>query len=428
MNEERLVFEIAKQENRPNPYPLYAQARQVGICRQHDGAYVVSRYREVSALLHDPRVSSDPRNLADPQPPPPAFPFIMQDAPNHDRLRRIAMNQFGPPDHAGLVASKESDIAARMNALLADLDGRTEIDVVDDLAYPLPVAVICDLLGVPPEDEPKFKEIADALVRTVGSADQEGADEQRQELGLYLFELVARHRKEPSDNLLSRLANETSADRMEDLDLVSTGVLMLVAGHETTVNLISNGTLLMLRRPDLRERLRSEPEISLRFVEELLRFEPPVQYIPPGGRRADRDRRRDHPEGVADHPAAGRGEPRPGSVRQPGPVRSGPPEHRALRTRRWHPLLLRCPAGASGRAARTDCHRPRAGEPEAARRSAAVPAEPRVARPDPPTRLDRRDLRLAPRAADQIWVGTVSRTDLGGDSLEFETSATQMAG
>ena len=63
------------------------------------------------------------------------------------------MNQFGPPDHAGLVASKESDIAARMNALLADLDGRTEIDVVDDLAYPLPVAVICDLLGVPPEDD-----------------------------------------------------------------------------------------------------------------------------------------------------------------------------------------------------------------------------------------------------------------------------------
>ena len=279
MNEDRLVFEIAKQENRANPYPLYAQARQVGICRQHDGAYVVSRYREVSALLHDPRVSSDPRNLADPQPPPPpAFPFIMQDAPNHDRLRRIAMNQFGPPDHAGLVASKESDIAARMNALLAALDGRKEIDVVDDLAYPLPVAVICDLLGVPPEDEPKFKEIADALVRTLGSADQEGADEQRQELGLYLFDLVARHRKEPSDNLLSRLTNETSADRMEDLDLVATGVLMLVAGHETTVNLISNGTLLMLRRPDLRERLRSEPELSLRFVEELLRFEPPVQY------------------------------------------------------------------------------------------------------------------------------------------------------
>ena len=278
MNEERLEVEIAKQENRPNPYPLYAQARQVGICRQHDGAYVVSRYREVSALLHDPRVSSDPRNFADPPPPPPAFPFIMQDGPNHDRLRRIAMNQFGPPDHAGLVASKESDIAARMNALLADLDGRTEIDVVDDLAYPLPVAVICDLLGVPPEDEPKFKEIADALVRTVGSADQEGADEQRQELGLYLFELVGRHRKEPSDNLLSRLANETSADRMEDVDVVATGVLMLVAGHETTVNLISNGTLLMLRRPDLRERLRSEPEISLRFVEELLRFEPPVQY------------------------------------------------------------------------------------------------------------------------------------------------------
>ncbi len=398
MNEDRLVFEIAKQESRANPYPLYAQARELGICRQHDGAYVVSRYREVSALLHDPRVSSDPRNAADPGPLPPAFPFIRQDAPNHDRLRRLAMNQFGPPDHAGLVASKESDIAERMNALLADLDGRTEIDVVDDLAYPLPVAVICELLGVPPEDEPKFKELADALVRTAGSADQEGADElaevrvqKTQELGGYLFELVARHRKEPSDNLLSRLANETSADRMEDLDVVATGVLMLVAGHETTVNLIANGTLLMLRRPDLRERLRSEPEIvaPLRRGAPAIRAARPV-HTEPHRCRSDRDRRRDDPEGIADHPAAGRGEPRPGPVRQPGPVRSGPPAHRALRPRRWHPLLLRCPAGASGRAARTDCHRPRAGQPQAARRSAAVPAEPGAARPDPPPRLDRR--------------------------------------
>ena len=306
------------------------------------------------------------------------------------------MNQFGPPDHAGLVAAKESDIAARIDALLADLDGRTEIDVVDDLAYPLPVAVICGLLGVPPEDESKFKDIADALVRTVGSADQEGADELRQELGLYLFELIARHREEPSDNLLSRLANETSADRMADLDLVSTGVLLLVAGHETTVNLIANGTLLMLRRPDLRERLRSEPEISLRFVEELLRFEPPVQYLPTGWppRRIE--------IGGTTIPKGSRIVLLLAAASRDPELFANPDQFDPDRPNIQHfgfgggihycfgaPL-----ARLEGQLALTALAR-RAGEPEAARRSAAVPAEPGAARPDPPTRLDRRDLPLA---------------------------------
>jgi cytochrome P450 len=195
------------------------------------------------------------------------------------------MNQFGPPEHAGLVASKEPDIAARVDDLLAQLAGRTQIDVVDDLAYPLPVAVICELLGVPLEDEPMFHDLADTLVRTSGAPDEANADEllaERnaavQQLAAYMFELVGRHRANPADNMFSRLANDASADKMEDLDLVATGGLMLVAGHETTVNLITNGTLTMLRDPRLLERLRGEPELSLWFVEELMRFEPPVQY------------------------------------------------------------------------------------------------------------------------------------------------------
>jgi cytochrome P450 len=294
MNGETLMLEITKPESRADPYPLYAEARRLGVSRQHDGAYLVATQRDVAALLHDPRVSSDPRNRADPVPLPPVFAFITQDAPNHDRLRRIAMNQFGPPDHAGLVASREPNIAARFDALLADLVGRTRIDIVDDLAYPLPVAVICEMLGVPPEDEGTFHTMADDLVRAAGAQDQANAEEllelqaaTRAQLGAYLFELIGRHRANPADNLLSRLANDTSTDPMEDLDLVATGALMLVAGHETTVNLIANGTLTMLRHPHLRERLRAEPEIALRFVEELLRFEPPVQYLPNRVARTD---------------------------------------------------------------------------------------------------------------------------------------------
>src|SRR6476620_6771296 len=99
MNGETLLLEVTKPESRPDPYPLYAEARRLGVCRQHDGAYLVARYRDVSALLHDPRVSSDPSNRADPVEVPSVRPFITQDEPNHDRLRRTAMNEFGPPHH-----------------------------------------------------------------------------------------------------------------------------------------------------------------------------------------------------------------------------------------------------------------------------------------------------------------------------------------
>jgi cytochrome P450 len=287
MNGEWLLQEIAKQDNRHDPYPLYAQARQLGVCRQHDGTYLVATHREVSALLHDPRISSDPRNNPDLQNAPPVQPFIAQDQPDHDRLRRMAMNEFGPPDHASLVASREPEIEERVDQLLAGCAGRGQIDVVDDIAYPLPVAVICRMLGVPEEDEPKFHEWADSLVKTAGLQDQENAEEleqlrdaTRRELAMYLLGLIGHHRANPNDSLLARMANADPAHRMDDTDLMATGVLLLVAGHETTVNLISNGVLTMLRHPHLRERLRDQPAIALRYVEELLRLEPPVQYLP----------------------------------------------------------------------------------------------------------------------------------------------------
>jgi cytochrome P450 len=288
MKPEGLLSEITKPATRPNPFPLYAEARAAGIVQQDGGAYLVSRHREVTALLHDPRVSSNPNNIDNFEGPIPAIlPFISRDGADHDRLRRLAMSQFGPPDHASLVSEREPEIVERVDALLSQVAGRTEIDVVQDLAYPLPVAVICRLLGVPDEDEPKFHTWADDIVRSAGAVDQENAKElieEREkiqvELATYLNGLIARHRERPTDCVLSRLANDPSDDRMSDADLMVTGVLLLVAGHETTVNLIANGALTMMRQPKLRERLRDDPEIALRFVEELLRMESPVQYLP----------------------------------------------------------------------------------------------------------------------------------------------------
>jgi cytochrome P450 len=143
------------------------------------------------------------------------------------------------------------------------------------------------LLGVPEEDQPKFHVWADSIVKAAGAQDQADAEELLKlregillEVGAYLLDLIARHRASPGDNMLSRLANAPTDRRMDDTDLVATGVLLLVAGHETTVNLIANGALTMLRQPRLGERLRAEPSSAPRFVEELLRMEQPVQYLP----------------------------------------------------------------------------------------------------------------------------------------------------
>jgi cytochrome P450 len=285
---DEILLEITKPEHRHDPFPLYEEARAAGVCRQQNGAYLVSSYHDVAALLHDPRVSSDPHNIADFEGDlPPVTPFILRDAADHDRLRRTTMRQFGPPDHASLVRDREPELVELVGSLLDAMGDRKELDVVDDFAYPLPVTVICRILGVPPEDEPKFHGWADALIRTAGAADQENAKElfelaakTRVEVGGYLGQLVAHHREHPSDNLLSRLAVDTSDDAMSDVDMMVTGVMLLVAGHETTVNLIANGTLRMLREPSLRARLRDDPGSSLAYVEELLRTESPVQYLP----------------------------------------------------------------------------------------------------------------------------------------------------
>ena len=227
MTNATLLRTLADASSRPDPYSVYARFREEPICVQEDGTYVLSTYPEISALLHDPRISSDPRNQPDPGELPPFFPFIGQDPPDHDRLRRLAMRQFGPPHNPGLVAASEPEIHRLVDQLLSAVADKTRIDVVDDFSYPLPVTVICRLLGVPREDEAKFQGWADAIVAGAGAADQEGADalmqrsqEARQAVFAYLGELIARHRSDPGDDLLSRLATEPVDDqRMSDIDM-----------------------------------------------------------------------------------------------------------------------------------------------------------------------------------------------------------------
>jgi cytochrome P450 len=206
-------------------------------------------------------------------------PFLFLDPPEHDRLRRLVMRQFTP----ARVNAMHDRIVALVDELLDTRRDQDRLDVVDDFAYPLPVTVICELLGVPREDESRFHAWADTLAHSIdpdpGEETSLGAMQAAQALASYMRELIAARRAQPTDDLLSGLAAGDEADRMDDANLVITMILLLIAGHETTVNLITNGTLTLLRNPTELERLRHHPERIPIVVEEVLRYEPPVQFV-----------------------------------------------------------------------------------------------------------------------------------------------------
>jgi cytochrome P450 len=287
--EQTVMGRIFDHASRPDPYPLYERLRDTPVLREPDGTYVVSGYREIVALLHDPRISSDPSHRAEQDllSGGPAR-FIATDPPVHDQLRRLATRPFGPPHKPGLVAGLEPSIRATATRLIDGLRGRQRIDVVDDVAYPLPVSVICELLGVPEEDEPRFHGWADGIVNVLGSRFQQEGREESMKVGReaaiglagYLNELIERHREHPEDDWFSGMINDDGPEgRMDEQHLLGTAVLMFIAGHETTVNLIANGMLTLLRRPDMLARVRERPDTVIPLVEELLRFQPPVQML-----------------------------------------------------------------------------------------------------------------------------------------------------
>ncbi|MEV4111499.1 cytochrome P450 [Nonomuraea sp. NPDC049695] len=289
MNSDTLLARITDYVNRPNPYPLYAELREAGpVVRQADGRYLVGTYHEITTLLHDPRISTDPRSRPAPPSGPseevPPLPFLRLDDPEHHRLRTLAMRPFGPPHSPGRIDAMRGQIADITKELLEALLDREQIDIVDDFAYPLPVTVICRLLGVPRQDEPLFRQWSDAIVAAADVRPEEDTTEPdragrqaRAEMGRYLVDLADQRRGHPSDDMLSAFINEPDpAMRLTREELAETAVLLLIAGHETTVNLIANGVLTLLRQPDQLERLRRDPDLLPSAVEELLRYEPPV--------------------------------------------------------------------------------------------------------------------------------------------------------
>src|SRR5215469_13688602 len=293
MAQPTIFDQILDPASRANPYPLYAELRKTPVRRQADGTYVVSTYHEINALMHDPRVSSDPRSHreaggAAPAPaeesPGPVMSFLSSDPPDHDRLREQAMRPFGPPHTPGRIEGMRPWLAEIANGLIDKFTGKDRVDIVADFAYPLPVTAICKLLGVPLEDQPRFGQWADAIIETVdpttGTFEQRmrKLDEVNAELGEYFSHLVDSRALQPGDDLISGLLTDRGPHGpMSREDLLVTANLLLVAGHETTVNLIASGVLTLLRHPGVLDRLNRQPGLIITLVEELLRYEPPVQ-------------------------------------------------------------------------------------------------------------------------------------------------------
>jgi pimeloyl-[acyl-carrier protein] synthase len=291
---EMALFSPLAPRVRANPYVIYHRLRATDpVHFSPFGTCLLTRYDDAVAVLRDKRFSVQHRDYVDlqkgetsvlgdsfgPSPNERDLSNVMLfiDPPRHTRLRTLVNKAFTPR----VVERLRARIASIADELLDEVEGRGGMDVISSLAYPLPVRVICEMLGVPREDQTRLRgwsrKIAPILDPIVTAEAQAGVEDAEAHLQPYWDELIEERRGDLRDDLLSELIRaEDEGHRLDHEELRSTCNLLLIAGHETTMNLIGNGLLALLRHADQVEKLRSNPEIARDAVEELLRFDSPV--------------------------------------------------------------------------------------------------------------------------------------------------------
>ncbi|MGH9016575.1 MAG: cytochrome P450 [Acidimicrobiales bacterium] len=281
-----------------DPYPVYAELRRRNpVHRSPFGFWVITRHADCLALLRDRRASSDGRNIDATDFPAmrdrdfiegtgtgellaEMAPFLFRDPPDHTRLRALVQKAFTPRVVEGLRPRVEQICDELIDGALE----RGRCDLVADYAYPLPVQIIVEMLGVPAEDHAQFRTWSDALARGLDPDFLLPPDAAQQRLGAilsfvqYFAGLIEQRRSRPGDDLLTRLLEaEEQGDALSQGELLATCILLLVAGHETSVNLIAGGALALMEHPDQRERFARDPGVRRGAVEEMLRYVSPVQ-------------------------------------------------------------------------------------------------------------------------------------------------------
>jgi len=274
-----------------NPYTPYAAMRESDpVHHSQLDFWVLFRYSDILRFLRDPSLSVEDRNahmtpmdemirsLIGDRAERGTRSMLSRDPPDHTRLRKLVTKAFTPR----VIQDLRPRVQALVTEMLDAAERRGEIDVITEFAFPLPFAVISEMLGVPTSDGDRLREWSGRIVRSLEPlvdpdtilAIAEAGDN----MNAHVSELIARQRKEPGDGLLSALiAAEEQGDVLSDEELVEQVVLLYIAGHETTVNLIGNGVLALLRNRTELERLKRDPALVPAAIEELLRYDSPVQ-------------------------------------------------------------------------------------------------------------------------------------------------------
>jgi cytochrome P450 len=290
-----VAFNPLTPEFRDDPYPCYRRLREIDPIHRSKlfGGSIVTRYRDIEAILRDPRFGSDDRTRPTYQKnvergmkegilesPDEGFTgsMLRTDPPDHTRLRSLVSRAFTPRTVQSLRPRIEEIVDEQLDR--AQAAGRMEL--IGDLAYPLPVIVIAEMLGIPTEDRDRFKHWSDEAIRTVGMSTDEDARRSmkaQRELKAYLEPILAQRRREPREDLISALvAAEEQGDKLTTDEVFSTIILLLVAGNETTTNLIGNGIMALMEAPRQMQLLQDDPSLIEGAIEELLRFDSPVQF------------------------------------------------------------------------------------------------------------------------------------------------------
>ncbi|TYB38486.1 cytochrome P450 [Micromonospora sp. AP08] len=280
-------------QGRVNPYPTYERLRGYGPVVQAGPAFhLVTGYAEADAILRDARFGVMDDDLRDQFLPgwrdSPAVASISRsmlrtNPPDHSRMRRLAAGAFSPRRIAAMRDVVEAQADELVDGMVARARAGEPVDFMAEFAYPLPVAVICALLGVPAADRPLFRrwatDLTGVLEPEISPDELALADRGATELRDYFTDLVAARRRAPADDLTTALvqAHDGDGDRLSGDELLSNLVVLLVAGFETTTNLLGNGLVVLLDHPAEAATLRERPEFAPGYVEELLRYDSPVQ-------------------------------------------------------------------------------------------------------------------------------------------------------
>ena len=282
--------DLANPQFKANPYPFYARLRaEAPVWRttlpDKRVAWLVTRYEEVAGVLRDDTFAKDRLNAMDPEqlrktPWMPGFLKPLErnmldlDDPDHARLRALVSKAFTPR----LIERLRGRIETLSEELLDVMERKGGAELVGDYAMPIPATVIAELLGVPAEDRRKFHRWSGKLVSVSSGRDMLRALPSALAFTRYLSKIIERRRAEPGDDLLTALVRaEEAGDKLSEDEVLAMAFLLLVAGHETTVNLIASGALALLEHPEQAEALSSDPSLTKPAVEELLRYTSPVE-------------------------------------------------------------------------------------------------------------------------------------------------------